>query len=762
MIHKKTLKLSIILSILCYMIIANWNIVFAGTLSSDINGINESKYPGVKSLITNLQKKHSNYKFQVYYTGIDWTEAITMEYQGHGSSPKNLFSLSKNYKGKWYCPICGSRTYDTGWYCASVDAIKYMMDPRNSLDETSVYQFKNLEKADVSAENIQTTINKRYSSYSYINNSTAINAIINASQKNNLNAYSILAKIVNEQGKGSSPLVQGTGYNGQYAGYYNFFNVGAYGNGESTVMRNGLKYAKNKGWNSVEKSILGGSEYYKSSYIGKGQNTLYYQRFNVVYQTSLFSHQYQQDIMGAQTSATLLKNYYSDTSALSNVEHTFIIPLYENMPSQACARPSTEENSKLEYEDATVLVNKATVKASPKSSRIISYLNINEKVKVLERAQSPASDGKYWDVIVTNTDGTYGYIERSQISQQYEMPDYAFDYKYYADNNSDIKSAYGYDEFKLKQHFMNYGLKEGRVSSPTFNVAYYLENNIDLKTAYGKDYVKAYEHFIKYGCNELRKSSPEYDGFFYKYYYSSNNNLSGVSLMEHYIKTGRKAGWLGGLDPYIENILFDIEIYTFVNPDIKAAYGNDNQKIRIHWLKYGIAEGRIASLVYDASIYYVLNSDVQKVFGNNKRLLFEHFVRNGINEGRKANLTFDVLYYLSSNSDVKKAYGNNYKLAYYHFVNYGIREGRNTSFIFNVRGYVDYNIDIKKAYSSNYKLSLLHFMRYGIYEKRRTSTTFNINKYMAYSDLKKAYGNDYKSYYIHYLLYGCKEGRKTV
>lgn len=536
----KILKISAILASLIYIIITSSNFVFAGTLSSDINGINESKYPGVKSQIRNLQKKHSNYKFQVYYTGIDWTEAVTMEYQGHGSSPKNLFNLSNNYKGKWYCPICGSKTYDTGWYCASKEAIEYMMDPRNSFDETSIYQFKNLEASDVSSGNIQTVINNKYRNYGYINNSTAINAIVKASSQYKMNGYSILAKIINEQGKGTSPLATGVGHNGQYCGYYNFFNVGAYGNGTSTVITNGLKYAKNKGWNSVEKSILGGSEYYKSSYIGRGQNTLYYQRFNVVHTASLFSHQYQQDIMGAQTSATLLKSYYDISNTTSRVNHTFVIPLYENMPATKCSRPSTTENSKLEYEDATVLTDRLAVKASPNSSRIISYLNKNEKVKVLSRARNVSSDGNYWDIIVTNTDGTYGYVKRSGITQPVSLPKYVFDYKYYADNNSDIKAAFGYDEQRLIRHFIDYGIKEGRSSSPTFSVRYYLEANLDLKSAYGRDYQAAYRHFMNYGCKEYRRSSEEYDGYFYKYYYSDMNNLSATKLMEHYLTYRKK------------------------------------------------------------------------------------------------------------------------------------------------------------------------------------------------------------------------------
>ena len=211
----KRKKIFVILFIFFSILVMNRNSVFAGFLSEDINGIDENRYPGIKSVIQNLQNTHSNYRFQLYYTGIDWTEAVTMEYQGHGSSPNNLFEKSSSRSGDWFCPICGSKVYDSGrWYCASIDAIKYMMDPRNSLEYPSIFQFKNLETPDVSGDNIRAVINNKYQSYSYINNEEAINAIVTASQTQSLNGYSILAKIINEQGKGTSCLATGAGYNG--------------------------------------------------------------------------------------------------------------------------------------------------------------------------------------------------------------------------------------------------------------------------------------------------------------------------------------------------------------------------------------------------------------------------------------------------------------------------------------------------------------------------------------------------------------------
>lgn len=101
-----------------------------GTLSPDINALDDNLYPGYKQLIKNLQSKHSNYRFLVYYTGMDWNEALTTEYQGHGKSPLNLFQISNNYNGMWICPICGTKKYDNGtWCCASINALAYMMDP---------------------------------------------------------------------------------------------------------------------------------------------------------------------------------------------------------------------------------------------------------------------------------------------------------------------------------------------------------------------------------------------------------------------------------------------------------------------------------------------------------------------------------------------------------------------------------------------------------------------------------------------------------
>lgn len=402
----------IIIAILIYILISLISTVFAvekGTLSQDINGIDESKYPGYKTLIKNLKSKHSNYTFKVYYTGLKWDEVLVSEYQYHGISPLNLFQVGEKYNGMWQCPICGSKNYDNGsWCCASLEAIAYMMDPRNSINESDVFQFKDLEGSDASYDDIARAV----SNYgSYLNNQEAIQAIYDASQKYNINPYFLVAKIINEHGKNGSTLSSGKGYNGKYVGYYNYFNIGSYGNGKDTIINSGLAKAQKEGWNSIRASILGGTAVVEESYITRyAQNTLYYQKFNVSGKSALGSHQYQQNIMAAQTQGASLKNYYGSSSN----EFVFIIPLYEDMPQNACERPDCTKQNLIQYEDGNIRnVSKSlTVRAGQGRSRTaIGALNNNESIKILKRASSEV-DGYYWDMILSNKSGLFGYAAR--------------------------------------------------------------------------------------------------------------------------------------------------------------------------------------------------------------------------------------------------------------------------------------------------------------------------------------------------------------
>lgn len=96
-------------------------------------------------------------------------------------------------------------------------------------------------------------------------------------------------------------------------------------------------------------------------------------------------------------------------------------------------------------------------------------------------------------------------------SKKQEIKDYSlvFDAIFYADANPDINEIYQNDEQKLLEHFMNYGMQEGRRASLNFNPYYYKENNPDLVQALGDNMKSYYDHYVQFGYKEGRKGSKE-------------------------------------------------------------------------------------------------------------------------------------------------------------------------------------------------------------------------------------------------------------
>lgn len=322
-------------------------------ISEDIESIDENLYPDIKSRIQALQKEHPSWKFKVEYIDLEWNEVIVGEHQGHKVASSQVTSMihanNARYSGLWTCEICTKDIcYDTGnWNCASTEALEYMMDARNSVNETDVFQFLELSSEGdyTTNENIKSQLSAIAATTTYLDEE-CVNAILSAATKANVNPYYIVAKIIQEQGYTTRPLVSGNGYNGLYVGYYNFYNFGAYGDGNDEVIKGGLEYAASQNWNSKTAAIEGGAKIIAENYIAKGQDTLYYQKFNVVIDTNLFNHQFQQNILAAQTEGTKLRTLYKELDPKLERNYVFTIPLYKNMPSSAVPRPSTTEEHK--------------------------------------------------------------------------------------------------------------------------------------------------------------------------------------------------------------------------------------------------------------------------------------------------------------------------------------------------------------------------------------------------------------------------------
>ena len=418
--------LVIFLLIVAYIII---NLIWSGkafavnqTTTTDINSIDSNQYPQIKEILQELKNQHPNWNFKILYTDIEWSEAIANEYVGHGSSPRNLVPANNaNYDGAWICAACGEKTYDSGnWHCASEAAIAYMMDPRNSANYSDIFQFMELTYYDCDINTIRTMV-----ANTFLNNESYINAIISAGQKYNVNPYYIVARIIQEQGNDGSVLSSGAGYNGQYVGYYNVFNIGASGSGKETVILNGLKKAAANGWDTLEKSIDGGVSIIASSYIAKGQNTLYFQKFDVENSDgNLYWHQYMQNILAAQNEGSTLRKTFESVGSV-DAGYTFIIPLFKNMPSTASPRPSTTLDEEIPTNTELVKVNVTNslrLRNAPNGSTTVGWVYKDEIITRLSKGTEKIG-GTYWDLVM-KSDGTRGYAAR-------ETYDYESTYKLY-------------------------------------------------------------------------------------------------------------------------------------------------------------------------------------------------------------------------------------------------------------------------------------------------------------------------------------------
>lgn len=381
----KMIKRLIIFFLFIYILLSGSMVCFAGTVSTDINGIDDTLYPGVKAKIQALQTQYPNWIFKVEYTDLEWNEVINGEHQGHGAgnSARNLVPANNaSYAGLWICEICGEVYYDTGkWYCASIEALEYMIDVRNSVNKTDVFQFLELSSTEDYSNNetVKAKLREMAATTDYLDED-CINAIINAANTYDVNPYYLMAKIIQEQGYTTKTLIAGNGYKGQYVGVYNFFNFGASGNTEESVILAGLAYASSQGWTSKAISIEKGAALIAKNYIAKGQDTLYYQKFNVIGPNNLYQHQYQQNILGAQSEGTKLRKIYLQIDPDLSGNYVFTVPLYKNMPASACPRPSTTEKHKETTELLMGDVNQDNTVNIIDAVALINYLNGQNEV----------------------------------------------------------------------------------------------------------------------------------------------------------------------------------------------------------------------------------------------------------------------------------------------------------------------------------------------------------------------------------------------
>ena len=79
-----------------------------------------------------------------------------------------------------------------------------------------------------------------------------------------------------------------------------------------------------------------------------------------------------------------------------------------------------------------------------------------------------------------------------------------YNYNFYINKYPDLKKAFGDDTAKALNHFVNFGMKEGRQASANFNVYAYVCRYQDLRKAYQYNLKNYYLHYIRNGKSEGR------------------------------------------------------------------------------------------------------------------------------------------------------------------------------------------------------------------------------------------------------------------
>ena len=84
-----------------------------------------------------------------------------------------------------------------------------------------------------------------------------------------------------------------------------------------------------------------------------------------------------------------------------------------------------------------------------------------------------------------------------------------YDFESYTRYNSDIASVYGskMDDSGALNHFISFGMSEGRHAHPSFNVHTYKNRYADLQKAFGNNLKAYYSHYINYGKAENRTAN---------------------------------------------------------------------------------------------------------------------------------------------------------------------------------------------------------------------------------------------------------------
>lgn len=360
-----------------------------------------------------------------------------------------------------------------------------------------------------------------------------------------------------------------------------------------------------------------------------------------------------------------------------------------------------------------------------------------------------------------------------------------FNASYYYKNNPDLADSCGKDAQKLLDHFVSFGMAEGRIASASFNVKIYKQNYGDLRDQFGDDWTKYYMHYINAGKAEGRIAIVLISGGETGGSGDSGNNGGNTDTDSGNSGITEGSYIVNGLD---YSVVFNADYYYSNNLDLQAAVGKDAGKLFEHFCNYGMSEGRQGSKDFNVAIYKNNYTDLQNAFGDNLKQYYAHYVKDGKPEGRNAttaidnsgnsgsnngetgvdyHAVFDAEYYATRYKDVVAVLGTDPETLYNHFIQYGVAENRQGCAEFDVAAYKGNYSDLRDAFGSDVWKYYDHYIQCGKAEGRIAVFTlmdlvFDADYYYDHNpDVAAVTGHDEQLLYNHYIFDGMAEGRQA-
>lgn len=451
--YKRNLGFRAIISLVIICIITstiNFHEIEASISSNlPVSYMDENFPDSYKPYIEAMKKKHPNWTFKAVHTGLDWNTVLSHEsYEVNEgiSLVEDIFSSEWKKDGQ-------NKYIDGSYVVASKQGVAYVLDPRNFINDSGIFQFETLSfsEASQSVNAVQGVLDptpmgsayksqyKLYGQWKDLG-TTYAELIYRLSKNVGINPVHIAARIRQEN---SGNIVNGSLINGDY-GVYNFFNIGAYDTSNASAITNGLNYARNHGWTSVSAAINGGIEYIYNKYVKWGQDTIYFERFDVNNPGTaqwLLGTGYMTNIFGAKNEASMSYNTYSSYSMLDS-SFEFHIPVYENMPDEAASIPLpddvyfTEDNTRVYLDDPSDsgVTDEFWIRTGPDT-----IANVLEKV--YETQEGGANRTKFTRIgIGQNT--LYDKIKYDDGRIGYMLKKWIYEYKYSKVESVSLNTTY--------------------------------------------------------------------------------------------------------------------------------------------------------------------------------------------------------------------------------------------------------------------------------------------------------------------------------